>query len=58
MCCTKSFEKDMQKLWPDDVGITVDETSSVVRMLQAAVYAEGMPIRVRPFNPNIGFALQ
>ena len=55
--CTACLEKGMRRLWPSDVGISLEEVGPTVRMLQCHVHAIGVEVHVRPYNPNVPYAL-
>ena len=47
----------IQKIWPPDVGITLEECGPSVRFLSCLLLARDHYIEVHPYNPNVGFAL-
>ena len=57
--CTACLERGMRKVWPPDVGISLEEVGPTVCMLQCHVHVPviGDQVHARPYNPNVYFAL-
>ena len=55
--CSCCLERGMKQLWPEDVGISLEETGPTVRMLQSYIHIRGVSVHIRPHNPNVSFAL-
>ncbi len=55
--CVKCLESGVSKMWPSDVGVSLEEQGDVIRYLNALVFVLGSKIKVAPFNPNVCFAL-
>ena len=54
--CTSCLEAAMRKLWPADVGVTVEERGLPLTYLHARILPHGHSYQVVPFSPNAGFA--
>ena len=55
--CHDCLETGMKKLWPEGVGISLEEVGPTVRMLHSYIHVIGDTVQIRPFNPNTSFAL-
>ena len=56
-CC---IENGFRKLWPSDVGVSVEESGNSIRFLQAQIDIPHDDLKtyiITPFNPNVEFAL-
>ena len=55
--CPGCLEQGMKRLWPQDVGISLEEIGPTVRMLHSHIHIIGLTVHIRPYNPNTSFAL-
>ena len=55
--CTQCLGRVMEKLWPADVGVTMEEEGQIMRMLSGVIVIEGQIVRVFPYIPNFHFCL-
>ena len=55
--CTDCIVSVVSRLWPSDVGITLEEVGPVICMLNGFVHVEGSQVTVYPYNPNEAYAL-
>ena len=57
--CLSCLESGLKKLWPSDVGVSVEETGNKLRFLQAEIVIPNPKLKeyiLTPYNPNIDFA--
>ena len=55
--CNQCLETGVRHVWPQDVGVSLEEVGPTVRMLQSHIHVKEGRFHVRPFNPNVAFAL-
>ena len=57
--CLSCLESGLKKLWPSDVGVSVEESGNKLRFFQAEVAIPNPILKeytLTPYNPNIDFA--
>ena len=52
-CCLQR----VAKVWPEDVGFSVEEEGPTMRFLNAFIHVDKYDIYIAPFNPNLKFAV-
>jgi hypothetical protein len=55
--CSECILEGLRKLWPKDVGTTMEESGNEVRFLNALITTDGRSLLVRPLPINVPFIM-